>query len=253
MTTECSTDTNMPGYSCERKENHTRHWRTQSLGLLPSQILPVRVGWHQCGIILPQTWTLQCQEGSENLVPIDFQAGADLDCPRTSPFTWALCSWHEEETKLETVEFLWRLLLTKQARDPTEEFMVVLAEQDSLPRFQPPGGQMRGGLVYTASQTKQLGDGNHLILPCWLEEEFGYTTQGRGFLSSFLTLCLSSFSPFPVLKFSSPCLFITPPLFLFQLSPLFFTSKTKCYGRMLKTDRSPLFLEPGEFLSPKIC
>lgn len=85
MTTESSTDTNMPGFSCERKENHRRHCRTQSLGLLPSQILPVRVGRHQCGIILPQTWTLQCQEGSKNLVPIDFQAGADLDCPRTSP------------------------------------------------------------------------------------------------------------------------------------------------------------------------
>lgn len=223
MTTECSTDTNMPGYSCERKENHTRHCRTQSLGLLPSQILPVRVGWHQCGIILPQTWTLQCQEGSENLVPIDFQAGADLDCPRTSPFTWALCSWHGEETKLETVEFLWRLLLTKQARDPTAEFMVVLAEQDSLPRFQPPGGQMRGGLVYTASQTKQLGDGNHLILPCWLEEEFGYTTQRERlpqliphFVSLFLfpLSCLKIFLPLS-LYYPSALPFSTFPSFLY--------------------------------------
>lgn len=44
--------------------------RTQSLGFLSSQILPVLVLWHQRGIILPQTWTPPCQEGSENCVPI---------------------------------------------------------------------------------------------------------------------------------------------------------------------------------------
>lgn len=157
MTTEVSIDRKMPGYSTEREENHTKNSRTQSLGFLPNQILlPEHVGWHQRGIIiLPQTWAPQYQEGSENRVPV---SKLDLYCSRASPFTWALPSWHWEETKLETVEFLWWLLLTKQARDPTAEFMVVLAKQDSLPRSQPPGGQMRGGHVYTASQTKQLGE-----------------------------------------------------------------------------------------------
>lgn len=213
----------MPGYSSDREENHTRHCRTQSLGLLPSQILPVHVGWHQCGIILPQTWILQCQEGSENLVPMDFQAGVDLDCPRTAPFTWALCSWHGEETKLETVEFLWRLLLTKQARDPTAEFMVVLAEQDSLPRFQPPGGQMRGGLVYTASQTKQLGElqpFNFALLTwggIWL-----YHTRERlpQLIPCFVCLFLFPLSCFKIflplsLYYPSPLRFSTFPSFLY--------------------------------------
>lgn len=159
MTTECSSDTNKPGCSSDREETHTRHRGTQSLGLLPSQILPVHIGWHQCGIISPQAWALQCQEGSENRVAIDFQAGADLDCPRLSPFTWALRSWHGEETKLETVEFLWWLLLTKQAGEgPHCRVHGGFGRAGFPPRFQPPGGQMRGGLVYTASQTKQLGE-----------------------------------------------------------------------------------------------
>lgn len=157
MTTERCTDTNTPGYHTDGEETHTKRSRTQSLGFLPRQLLLANVGWHQWWIILPETWTGQCQEGSESSVPV-FRAGADLDCPRTSPFTWAPCSWHPEETKLETVEFLQWLLLTQQARDPTEEFMVVLAEEDSLLRFQPPGGQMRSGLVYRASPTKQLGE-----------------------------------------------------------------------------------------------
>lgn len=208
MTTECSSDTNMPGCSSDREENHTRHRGTQSLGLLPGQFLPAHTGWHQCGIILPQAWALQCQEGSENRVPIDFQAGADLDCPRMSPFTWALCSWHGGETKLETVEFLWWLLLTKQARDPIAEFMVVLAEQDSLRGSSLLGARWGAGLFTQHLRPNSWGNCNHLILPCWLEEEFGYTTQGRGFLCSVLALCVSSFPPFRVLKFSF--LFLLP-------------------------------------------
>lgn len=217
--TTCSSDTDMPGYSSDREENHTRHGGTPSPGLLPSRVLPVHIGWHRCGIILPQARTVQCQEGPENRVPIDFQAGADLDCPRMSPFTWALCSWHGEETQLETVEFLWRLLLTKQARDPTAEFMAVLAEQDSLWGSSLLGARWGAGLFTQHLRPNSWGDCNHLILPCWLEEEFGYTTRGRGFLSSFLAVCLFLS---PLLCFKS---FLSPhPLSLYDPSPLPFST-----------------------------
>lgn len=88
----------------------------------------------------------------------NFQIGADLHCSRTSPFTCILCYWHSEELKWETVKLSWLLLLIQQAGDSSREFMVVWQPGvQALLRFQPPGGQMRGRLVYTASQTKQLG------------------------------------------------------------------------------------------------
>lgn len=155
--------------------------------------------------------------------------------------------------KLETVEFLWWLLLTKQARDPTAEFMVVLAEQDSLPSRGSSllGARWGAGMFTQHLRPNSWGNCNHLILPCWLEEEFGYTARGRGFHSLSLALWVSSSLPFCKNLVFPPHVHY-PPL---AVSPflLFFASKAKYCWRSFKTERNSLFLKPEGLLSQKIC
>lgn len=210
------------------------------MDFMPSQILTVYIRCQQSGKTSPQAQTLQCQEGSENCVPIS-KLELTLIVPgfHPSPANSALGTQKKQNWKQSNssgcscwlsmqgtpLQSSWRFW---QSRTPSWGSSLL-------------GARWGAGLFTLHLRPNIWGNCNHLILPCWLQEESGYTTQGR--VSSHSLPCVSPFFlPFPCLLFIPrpsypPVLYSSLILFLSFL----WTSKTKHFGGKLKTEVNPYF------------